>query len=184
MIIDFIGAFATGFALLGVVLFVNRVLLRGRFGRWIYPAVVASGMVGFTVWAEYTWPTRTLEAQPHLALASQNGESLIYRPWTYIWPQVTRMITVNRAETRTNPEQPDLVMTQVVLLGRWEPVRGVLVVYDCAQSLRADLRDGVAFQEDGTLAGADWVSLEGDDPVLRTACAVRGEDSDARGQDG
>lgn len=178
MIIDFVGALATGFGLMGLVLVINRLLLRGRLGRWIYPATVALGMVGYTVWAEYTWPRRTIEAQPQLVLASQNGEAVIYRPWTYLWPQVTRMIAVNRAETMTNPAFPGLVMTQVVLIGRWQPMRGVRVVYDCAGAARADLTEGVSLDAEGALVGASWQALPADDPVLATACGLVEEGSD------
>ena len=85
MIIDFVGAMATGLGLLGLVLLLNRLIGR-RLGRWIYPASVALGMIGYTVWAEYSWPTRTIDGSPQMALASQNSQSVFYRPWTYIWP--------------------------------------------------------------------------------------------------
>ncbi len=181
MILDFIGSLATGLGLMGVVLLVNRLILRGYFGRWIYPATVAFGMVAFSIWAEYTWPSRTLDAQPQLRLASQNGETVFYRPWTFVWPQVTRMIAVDLSQTRTHPAQPDLVLTRVILMGKWEPVRGVMVVYDCAAPARADLREGVEFNADGTLDGAEWVPLGGDDPVMLAACAAAQEGSDVRG---
>ncbi|MFN4099388.1 MAG: hypothetical protein ACK4GT_06395 [Pararhodobacter sp.] len=175
MLIDFVGAIATGFGLLGLVLLVNRLILRGRFGPWIYPASVALGMVGFTVWAEYTWAQRTVAALPQLELASQSGDPVFYRPWTYVFPHTTRVVTVDLSQTRTHPEQPDLVMTRVVLIGRWQPIRAVGVVYDCATNQRADLVEGVTLNEAGTLEGASWIPLRAEDPVLRTACAAAGE---------
>ena len=118
MIIDFVGAIATGFCLFGVLLIVNRVTGR-RLGRWIYPASVALGMIGYTVWAEYTWPVRTIEASPQMRLASENEVSVFYRPWTYIWPQVTRLRAIDASHTLVHPEQDALVLTQVVFIGRW-----------------------------------------------------------------
>lgn len=180
MIIDFVGAFATGFGLMGVVLLLNR-LTGQRLGRWVYPATVALGMVGFTVWAEYTWPTRTVDGSPQMRLASHNAQSVIYRPWTYIWPQITRLIAVDQSQTHIHPEQPQLVMTQVVLLGRWEPIRVAGIVFDCANNARVDLVDGVVLNADGTLEGADWRALDADDAVLTTACAVGEEIRHERG---
>ncbi|MCW1932457.1 hypothetical protein [Pararhodobacter zhoushanensis] len=180
MLIDFVGSLATGFGLMGIVLLVNRLILRNRIDRWIYPATVAFGMVAFTIWAEYTWPSRTITAQPQLALASENGEAVFYRPWTFIWPQVTRMTAINLAETRTHPDQPGMVMTQVVFIGRWEPTRGVVVIYDCVNNARADVVEGVAMNADGTLEGAEWFPLDADNPVLRTACAAVEEGNDGR----
>jgi hypothetical protein len=182
MIIDFVGAIATGFGLFGIMLLLNRLTGR-RFGRWVYPASVAIGMIGYTVWAEYSWPTRTIEGSPHLIQASQNSKSVIYRPWTYIWPQVTRLITVDLSQTHVHPQQPHLVLTQVVLIGRWEPVRVAGIVFDCENNARVDLTDGVVLNDDGSPEGASWRALEADDPVLRTACAAGEEIRHERGDD-
>jgi hypothetical protein len=181
MLIDFVGALAAGLGLLGLMLVVNRLVLRGRFGRWIYPATVAVGMVGYTVWAEYTWGSRTIEAMPQLTLATEASDPVFYRPWTYVVPQTTRMIAINRAETRTHPEQPNLVMTQVVLIGRWQPMQAVMVVYDCAAHARADLLEGVELNADGSLEGATWLPLEAGDAVMNAACSAVEEGSDGRG---
>ena len=183
MLIDFIGSLAAGLGLMGLMLMLNRLILRNRFDRWIYPATVAFGMVAYTIWAEYTWPSRTIDAQPQLRLVSENGESLFYRPWTYVWPQTTRMTAIDLAATRTNAALPDLVMTHVVLLGRWEPVRVVGVVYDCANNARADLIEGATINDDGSLQGADWRQLEADDAVLHAACAAGQEILNGRGSD-
>jgi len=180
MLIDFVGAIAAGMGLMGLVMLVNRLILRGLFGRWIYPATVAVGMVGFTVWAEYTWPQRTLGALPQLVLVSENGQSVFYRPWTYVWPQVTRMVTINQAQSRTHPDHPGQVMTQVVLVARWQPMQAVTVVFDCAGHRRADLADGVTLNADGSLEGATWLPIEADDASLRVACSAVEEGSDER----
>ncbi|MCL4676020.1 MAG: hypothetical protein KJZ59_08365 [Pararhodobacter sp.] len=180
MIIDFIGSIASGLGLMGVMLLLNRLTGR-RMGRWVFPATVALGMVGYTVWAEYTWPTRTIDASPQLLLASSNEVSVFYRPWTYVWPQVTRLTSVDQSATYVHPEQPQLVLTQVVFIGRWEPIRVAGVVFDCARQARADLVEGVELNADGTLEGADWRALEADDPVLRTACAVGEEIRNGQG---
>lgn len=181
MLIDFVGALASGLGLMGLMLLLNRLILRGRIGRWIYPATVALGMVGFTIWAEYTWPQRTLEAMPQLALASESGDPVFYRPWTYLWPQTTRMVTVDRAQTLTHPDHPGLVMTRIVLVARWQPIRAVPVVYDCNEHARADFPDGVTLNADGSLEGATWIPLEADDAAMRIVCAAVEEGSNERG---
>lgn len=181
MAIEFIGAFVAAIGMVGVMLFVNRVLLRGFFGRWIYPAAAGAGLLAFTLWAEYSWPARALAVQPGLRLATANEVSLLYRPWTLIWPQSTRIVAVSSVTTLTHPEQPDLVLTQVVLLSRWEALRAFPMVFDCARNAGAELAPGVSLNADGTLEGAGWSMLEADDAVLRTACAVREEVTHERG---
>lgn len=171
MILDFVGALATGLGLMGVMLLLNRISGK-RMGRWVFPASVAVGMIGYTVWSEYTWATRTLEGQPQLRLAVEAGEATVFRPWTYLIPQTTRMITLDLSQTRVHPAQPDQVLTHLVLLARWQPVRVVTVVFDCAAHARADIAEGVTLNADGTLEGADWIALEADEAVLGTACAA------------
>lgn len=171
MILDFIAAIAMGFALMGCVMLINRLIGR-RLGPWVYPASVALGMIGYTVWAEYSWAARQLESQPQLRVASENGERVFYRPWTYLWPQVTRMITVDVSQTRVHENQPDQVLTQLVLIGKWEPVRAVNVLFDCAAPARVDLAQSAQMAPDGSIDGVEWLPLNADDPVLRTACDV------------
>lgn len=176
MLIDFVGALATGIGLLGVVLMINRLILKGRIGRWIYPATVALGMVGYTVWAEYTWAERTVAGLPQLEMVSEAGDPVIYRPWTYLWPQATRVMAIDLANTRTHSERPGEVMTQVVLIARWQPIRAVSVVYDCTAHRRADILDGVVMNADGTLTGAEWQPVAADDAVMTAACTAVGEE--------
>lgn len=171
MLLDFIGAFATGLGLLAVVFSINH--LTGKWmGRWVFPATVAFGMMGYTAWAEYSWSSRTINALSHLRLASSARESVPWRPWTYAFPQVNRMIAVDLSRTRVHPNQPDLVMTDLVLLGRWEPVRSVPVIFDCAANTRADLIEDVVLNTDGSVEGATWEAMEPDNSVLTTACAA------------
>lgn len=180
MAIDFIGAFAAGFALMGLMMLANRLMGR-RFGAWIYPASVAAGMVAYTVYAEYSWASRTLETQPQLRLASQSGDAVFYRPWTYLFPHTTRMVAIDIRHTLVHPDHPDLVRTQIVLFARWQPVRALNAVFDCAAPARADLGAGAELNADGTLEGADWIALEADNAVLLTACAAGEEIRNARG---
>lgn len=171
MILDFIAAIAAGFGLLTVTFIVNH-LTGKRLGPWIWPATVAVGMVGYTVWAEYSWASRTIAAQPQLRLASTNSERVFYRPWTYLVPHISRMIAVDETRTLVHPDHPDLVLTDLVLMGRWEPVRVIGVVFNCTDATRADLVEGVELADDGSVIGATWVAMEPDDSVLATACAL------------
>ena len=174
MFLELMATFACGFALMGVVLILNRAFGQ-KLGRWVYTGAMATGMIGFSVWSEYTWANRTISALTQLQLATETSESVFYRPWTFAFPQVTRMIAIDLSQTRTHPGQPDLVLTRVVLMARWQPMHAYLAVFDCAQNTRADLFEGVELNADGTLNGAAWVALDADDPVLASACAARAQ---------
>jgi len=181
MAMEYIGAFVAGLALFGVMLAVNRLLLRGRLGRWVYPAAAATGMLAFTLWAEYSWPARAVAMQPGLRIASVNSVTVPWRPWSLIWPQTNRIVAISTALTHTHPQQPALVLTQLVLLARYQSAQVLPMVFDCEQALGAALVDGVVLNPDGSLEGVVWSQMEAEDPVLRTACTAMEEESNGRG---
>ena len=170
MLLEFIAAVVVAIGCGGAAHLANRVL-GGRLPGWAVPAAAGAGMIGFVVWAEYTWAERTRADLPaEVSVVSQNAVTAWFRPWTYVWPLTNRMTVIDHRFDRTNPDHPHLVMTSVVMLGRWEPGRQVPVVFDCRDGLRADLRSGVVIADDGSIQGADWLRLRPDDPMLRIAC--------------
>lgn len=142
-----------------------------RLPGWLIPASAGAAMIGFIIFMEYSWAARTAESLPDgVEIASVSQESMWYRPWTYIRPLSLRMIAVDTRRHRRHPQQPDQVMTTVLLLGRWMPVHEIPVVFDCAAGRRADLHAGVQLLPDGQLAEADWRRLDDADPTLPIAC--------------
>ncbi|WP_114965394.1 hypothetical protein [Alkalilacustris brevis] len=170
MLLELIATVVMGFAAAGCVLILNWIL-GGRLPKWLIPLAAGAGMIGFIVWSEYSWSSRIIDTLPEeVSVVSQNEVRNWYRPWTYIWPLTNRMTLVDHRFDRRNEAFPDHVLTAVVLMGRWEPGRQVPVVFDCAQSLRADMSADVVFTDDGALEGADWLRLPEDDPALRAVC--------------
>ncbi|MBS7457095.1 hypothetical protein [Coralloluteibacterium stylophorae] len=172
MLLEFVAILAAGFALAGIALTLN-VLLRRRLPKWVVPASAGAGMLAMAIWLEYSWFERVTANLPQeVEVVSTNRLRAWYRPWTYVVPQVNRLIALDHRFDRRNPALPDQVLTRVLLLGRWEPSRQFGVVLDCAGARRADLTDEVAFAPDGGLAGARWIALPVDDALLRGACGA------------
>ena len=170
MILEFIGAIMVAVGAGGLAHFIRR-LTRERLPSWIIPAAAGAGMIGFVVYMEYTWAGRIVDQLPEEAtVVSMNATTAWFRPWTYVWPLTNRMTVVDHRFDRRNPEFPGVVISSVVLLGRWEPGRPVPIVVDCRTGLRADLRDSVVFAEDGSIQGADWLRLPPGDPLLDALC--------------
>ncbi|MFN3459348.1 MAG: hypothetical protein ACK4Z8_17360, partial [Novosphingobium sp.] len=93
--------------------------------------------------------------------------------WSYVEPVTTRFTAVDLKTAKRHPNQAGLVMVDVLLVGRWQPITRVKVVYDCPNTQRADLVDGsVSIAEDGSLVGADWVKVDAADPALKIACTT------------
>ena len=173
MIWEFVGTLVVAVAVAGVA----HMLVRASGGRlpgWLVPASAGAGMLIFVVYLEYSWAGRVVSQLPDEAtVASRNATTAWFRPWTYLVPLTTRMTVVDHRFDRHNAEFPGIVITRLVLLGRWDPARPVPVVFDCQAGRRADLRDSVHFSDDGAIEGADWWRLSDDDPLLRAVCDGR-----------
>ncbi len=173
MLLEFIGAIMVAIGAGGFAHMLTR-MSKGRLPGWLVPAAAGAGMIGFVIYMEYTWAGRIIDQLPEEAtLISRNESTAWFRPWTYIWPYTNRMTVIDHRFDRRNPANPDMVITQVVLLGRWEPGRPVPIVVDCARGRRADLRDDVVLAEDGSIENASWLGLAPDDPLLAALCATK-----------
>ena len=124
-----------------------------------------------TISSEYGWFERTKATMPEgMVVAQAIEDRAFYRPWTYAKPFVSRFVAVDLATMRTHPAQPAQRIVDLVFYGRWAKTAKVPMLFDCAQSRRADIVDGVEFGDDGEVLNADWRELTGDDPVLKAAC--------------
>lgn len=172
MLLEFFAAIALGLGTAGMVLAIDRLLARRRLPPWLAPAAAGLAMLGCMVYLEYSWAERTSAQLPDgVVVTASSRERMWYRPWTYAQPLTLRLVAVDTRRHRRHAQVPDQVMTTVVLLGRWLPVRELPVVFDCARARRADLHAGVELTAEGELLGAAWRSLPPDDATLRVVCA-------------
>lgn len=170
MLLELIATVVLGLGAAGLIMALN-VVTGKRLPAWLVPAGAGAAMLVFIISMEYTWASRTQENLPAgVEIVSVSRESMWYRPWTYVRPLSLRMVAIDTRRNRTHAEQPGKVMTAVLLLGRWMPVREIPVVFDCRNQRRADLHASVEIDAAGRLVGADWRSLDADDPALLAAC--------------
>lgn len=145
---------------------------RGRLlPRWTMPAVIGASMIGYSVWNEYSWFERITSALPESVTVVSRGErSAPWAPWTYLSPVTVRFVALDTRMRAHSQERPGLVLTELILVERWQPTRRVAVAFDCEHGKRADLRSGTRISPDGTLEGSHWETIEADSPMLRAAC--------------
>ena len=171
MFFELIGTILAGVATALLIWALNRVL-KGRLPSWLIPVGAGAAMLIATISSEYGWFDRTKSTMPEgMVVAQTVEEAVIYRPWSYAVPFVTRFIAVDQATIRTHPQQPNQRMVDLVIYGRWTRTAKIPVLFDCGARQRADIVDGVEFGDDGEVIGAEWIPVAANDPVLEMACA-------------
>ena len=170
MLLELIAAVAAGFAGAGIAL-ILRHLSAGKLPRFFIPATAGVAMLGFMIWNEYTWFSRTAETLPEgVVVTSSYSEQAAWRPWTYLHPLVTRFAAVDRLSVRRNDKVPGQLMLDVLLFTRWAQVAKLPILLDCTGRRRADIADGMQFDGDGAVLDAAWVPIPPDDPLAKTVC--------------
>lgn len=172
MFFELAGTMLAG-ASVGLLVWAISRQLKGRLPKWLVPVSAGAAMFIAAISSEYSWFDRTSSTMPgSFTVAHSIEESSFYRPWTWAWPLVTRFVAVDRASIRTNDNQPDQRIVDLVFYGRWARTAVVPVLFDCGGGRQADIVDGVNFGERGEVLDVTWRDLPADDPVLKTACAA------------
>ena len=131
------------------------------------PAAIGIAMIGFSIWNEYSWYPRARASLPAtVVVASAPGDRMFYRPWTYVFPIVTRFVAVDRSPAGAG----DVFATSAYVVRRWAPSQQVPVAFDCARMVSADLVGAARLDSKGTLTGAEWSAPDAEDPLVRAAC--------------
>jgi len=166
MFLELIATFVAGLGAAGIVLLVNR-LSRGRLPRWAMPVAAGAAMIGTAISSEMTWATRTASGLPDgVAVAETVSESAWYRPWTYLWPQGTRLMAVDTATVRSNEAAPDTRLIDLYLFARWQPTQRIPQLIDCIAGARADVSDAALADP----SAAAWRPLSDQNTLIELVC--------------
>jgi len=139
--------------------------------RWLVPVAAGVGLVGFTLWSEYSWFSRVSAAMPagFVVVSPEAGGSPL-RPWTYLAPLVTSFTVLDGTKIARHPTEADMVIAPVFGFARWQNPTNALVVFDCANNRRVPVVEGMEIDETGTLQGAEWMVLPAPDELQQAAC--------------
>ncbi len=169
MWLELIASVALGAGAAGIAMLLRR--MAPGLPRWITPAFAGLAMIGYSIWLEYTWYPQTRETMPEgFEVISTVESSEMWKPWTYLAPQITRFAVVDAATARRNSEHPGLVLADVLLYQRYTPVKRVPILIDCPQKRRADISDGVDFDANGAPQADRWTDIPQGDPLLAAIC--------------
>ncbi|MCB2110736.1 hypothetical protein [Albidovulum sp.] len=173
MLSDFVVAIVAGLGAASVVYALRHLAgrLTGRqLPKWLLPVTAGLAMIAATIWSEYSWYPRTLAALgPDVVVADAVTERVAYRPWTFIFPMVTRFSAVDLGHRVAAGADGQIFAANAVLYQRWQPVLAVPQAFDCTQHARADLLNGATLGPDGSLNGTSWSRTAGD-TLVAAAC--------------
>jgi hypothetical protein len=168
MLLTFIGSIAVAVLAACTAFVIYRVT--GINARWIIPAAAGAGMLGFTLWNDYTWFSRNVEGLPAAVVVTGEAEhSNVIQPWTLVVPMINRFTAVDTRTIQRHDRRPDVRGAVVFLTQRYQPTFETRQVFDCAANRRAD-GDVGPFDADGLPLPQRWVTVPADDLLLRTVC--------------
>lgn len=171
MFFELIGTIVAGVATGLIFWAVNRTL-KGLLPSWLGPVSAGVAMLLATISLEYSWFDRTASTlQEGLAVVLTEEESTFYRPWSYAAPLTIKFVAADLATMQSNPTYPNQRLLKLFQFERWGRTKSRIIAIDCEQNLSADLAEGVEFDADGALKGADWTQVKASNPVLTAACA-------------
>ncbi|MSU91460.1 hypothetical protein GE300_17925 [Rhodobacteraceae bacterium 2CG4] len=166
MFLELIATFVAGIAAAGLVMALRR-LTGNRLARWLPPVAAGAAMIAFSIWSEYSWAGRTAGGLPDgVAVVDRVSETIAWKPWTFLAPQTTRLVALDRAGAQRNPDAPGVALFDVYLFERWRPTARRPQLIDCAGAARADVTEAALADP----VAADWRVLGAGDPLIRAAC--------------
>ncbi|HOV04762.1 MAG TPA: hypothetical protein PLJ34_03025 [Hyphomicrobiales bacterium] len=172
MLMNLIITFLIGVGVVGTLHGIFRILGR-KAPRWLLPAAAGLAMIGYQVWNEYTWFSRTTALLPETIVVGQAyAQPSVFKPWSYLIASTDRFSAIDRAKVRRNPNAPGYVLAEVLLVSQLAETVTTLQIFDCEMPRRADIAASTTFGEDGLPTNPEWIELAADDPLRAIACSV------------
>src|SRR6056297_2307211 len=166
MFFELIATFAAGAVAAGLALIAGH-LSGGRLPKWTTPVMAGIAMLGYAIWSEYSWAGRTTDGLPEgVEVLVTVEESRVWKPWTYVVPQTTRIMALDRSGVQTNSDAPGILLADLYFFERWAAPAKRSQLVNCADAVRADVT-GAALADPSEAA---WRSMAGDDPLREALC--------------
>ena len=170
MIVRIVAASAVAAAVILLTWAVYRT--RGRpMPKAAWPILIGGSLIGYGVYDEYSWRSRTVGALPENVVVVGEGASRSpLSPWSYLLPRTDRLSLIDTERVRTHPNHPELRLVEIALLERMHPTLAVNEIVDCETGRGAAFGPNPTFDEDGIPTGVGWRDLGADDPRIELLC--------------
>ena len=150
-----------------------RSLSRGRLPRGIMPVAAGLAMLATTISLEYTWYGQNLAELPSdTVVVSTREVQAVYKPWTYLRPQVRGFIAFAPSEAAETVPGTDVFVVQAHIRERWQPaiIRPVLI--DCRAEERLEINGTTQFGSDGRPLEGRILATGDEDPFVSMVCTT------------
>lgn len=172
MIVHLITAFAVTAIVIILTWAVYRTLKR-PMPRSLIPIMIGATVIAYGIYSEYTWESRTLEQMPEsVEVINTFAGRSAFSPWAYLVPRTDRLSLVDTNGLLRNPQYPDYVMLDLLLMQRFSPVMQVRQLVDCRESRRADLTSDPVFDSQGLPENLRWETLPEEHRLIEVACSA------------
>ncbi|GAA5077576.1 hypothetical protein N0B44_11235 [Roseibacterium beibuensis] len=164
-----IATLLAGLAGAGIAMLLNRATGR-RLPKWITPIFAGGFMLAATIGQEYGWYDNARATLGDVTVIQTREQQAWWQPWTYLRPFTRGFVAYDPSETVEIGEGSGVSVVQIQVMERWQPAIVLPVLVDCGAGARAEITEEVEFAEDGTITGAEWLTVAGDDPILNAVC--------------
>jgi len=168
MIWELVATVFAGLGGAGIALLIRK-LSKQAAPKWLVPAFAGLCMLGFQVQGEYDWYDHQTGLLPTgVVVVKAVEEKAIWRPWSYVFPQTTRFIAADVANSAQNKIDPNLILVDLYFFERRSAAKRVPQVIDCVQSARADFTDSFNAEANSI---TQWYPLGDNDPLINAVCS-------------
>lgn len=174
MLFHLLATFSAGICAAGLFLLGYRTFGR-KAPRFLPPLAAGLAMIGYNVWDEYSWATRTIAELPgHIEVLETYGHAAPWKPWTYAIPEVNRFAALDTSRIRRNESLPGYVLAEFILVTRRSPTATMQLLFDCQGARQTDVVPSKGFDAEGLPQDQDWVAVETDSTLFKAVCARTG----------
>ena len=157
MLFSLLATFLVG-AAVGVMIWAGFRTVKRKAPGYLIPMAVGASMLGYTIYAEYSWFSRmTSEFPPRVEVVKTYTETKPWAPWTYVVPRIGRFLAVDLRTARRNPVLPGHVIVETLLVKRDDGPASLWQMIDCDGGRFTALPADPRFGADGLPEGASWL---------------------------
>mgnify|MGYP001168465813 CR=1 FL=1 len=143
-----------------------------RLSRAIIPFAMALGMIGYNVWNEMSWYSRTSAALPNRFVVIEDGPpvSSPISPWTYIVPRIDKFRVLDTQSVQPLPKSDGRYLAKVHDIERYLGSRDSSVIVDCGTKEQAEITAATSFNEDGLPSNVAWGKIAPVNHIAGSIC--------------